>query len=607
MGSKPEIARETRDELLTSQSAGKDAGAPPAGMQALQPQALRPQGIPREIPIADIFITKNNVRTEFDTPADAELVESIRQNGVLERLLVRDNSKWASARTSPGRSAGYDLMAGERRLRAAIKVGLKTVPCEVFDVDDEKAYEIMLIENLQSKDLHELDYAKGLQIMMKRYGYNVAQTAERIQKGETFVREMLSFADLPESAEAAFRKGDISKSHAVLISTIPDEKKRNEFAKCVLEGRRGRDWGKGEEPLSVRQAKDLKEREYMKDLGKAPFPLDRQIDPDWPYSCLTCTHYNGNTPETRQGKRPNICLNPTHYAVMVDLWNASQLEALEAKDNERITVLKPGDGKKLFNDNGYLITSDYIDLSREVYDYKTSRNRNWGAVVNQAHKPIIVTVDREGKIRKLSKRSDAEAAAKEVGIQQHYSSTSRSSPEKSKEQAAARLRQRIKREAAMRAIASTEALRQFWNSLTFSRRQELALKSLAQLAIKDADYDGQKFLAQSLGLELAKRKYGGPVGKPALQKYAANLKGAGLFAFVVQCLTVKGMHSWAVYTYSEAGVKERHLLRQCGVEVKTIIQRVAAEKRAKKKIPKLKAKPAKVKALAKPKALRKAA
>src|SRR5438477_410127 len=135
MASKPEAA-------LTEQPA---SNSPPLSIAADVAIEARPQGIPREIDIDLIFVTNNNQRTDFDTEDDADLLESVRRNGIVSRLWVRDNSKWTADRKGKGPAlpTDYDLIAGERRLRVAKKLGLTKVPCEVFDVDDEKAYELM--------------------------------------------------------------------------------------------------------------------------------------------------------------------------------------------------------------------------------------------------------------------------------------------------------------------------------------------------------------------------------------------------------------------------------------------------------------------------------
>jgi hypothetical protein len=165
-------------------------------------------------------------------------------------------------------------------------------------------------------ELHDLDRADELHKRISTQGYSVEELAKKVNKGETFIRDLLRMEKVPEVASQAFRNGEISKSICVLISPIPDEKQRAQFVKELLTG--GQDGG----PMSVRQAKEWKEQHYMKDLRGAPFPLDdATLDPEWGSTCTkgSCPHWNGNTPGQRQGKRPNICLNADHYTKLVRL------------------------------------------------------------------------------------------------------------------------------------------------------------------------------------------------------------------------------------------------------------------------------------------------
>lgn len=163
---------------------------------------------------------------------------------------------------------------------------------------------------------HDLVMADRCRTLVKTNGYSVEGLAKKVKKCRTVIRELLSLDKnkLGDVGYRGFRNGDFSKSVSVLILTIPDKKQRDKFATEVRTG------GQHGKPMSFRPAKEWKQQHYMKELKGAPFPLDQQIDPSWPYSCLTCPHYNGNTPERRQGKRSDICLNPPHYRELVRLY-----------------------------------------------------------------------------------------------------------------------------------------------------------------------------------------------------------------------------------------------------------------------------------------------
>jgi hypothetical protein len=169
-----------------------------------------------------------------------------------------------------------------------------------------------ILSNHPSREAqHDLERAARY-LKMIDDGYTVEQLAQMAKKRPTYIRDLL-LLNMPEIAKRSFLSGEISKNIGVLIGTIP--KRRVEFFKEVLNGQHGK-------PMSVSQAKKLKARHYMKDLKGAPFPLDDMtLDPEWGFTCMkdSCEHWNGHTPEQRQGKRPNICLYPPHYAKLVRL------------------------------------------------------------------------------------------------------------------------------------------------------------------------------------------------------------------------------------------------------------------------------------------------
>lgn len=178
-----------------------------------------------------------------------------------------------------------------------------------------------ILSNHPSREAqHDLERAARFRKMIDD-GYTVEQLSRMEKKRPTYIRDLLLLLNMPEMAKRSFLSGEISKHVGVLIGTIPDEKRRVEFFKEVLTG------GQHGKPMSVSQAKRLKARRYMQDLKVAPFPLDDMtLDPEWGKTCTkdSCEYWNGNTPEQRQGKRPNICLYPPHYAKLVRLNEARE-------------------------------------------------------------------------------------------------------------------------------------------------------------------------------------------------------------------------------------------------------------------------------------------
>jgi len=167
-------------------------------------QLVRPSGeaIGRLIPAEDI---QPNPRQPRRSLGDlSELVASIREKGILEPLLVRKVG------------GHYEIIAGERRYRAALEVGLEELPCIIRETSDAEMMELALIENLQRKDLSPFEEADGLQILADQYGYTHGAMAEKIGKSRTSITETLSLATMPEAVREQCRRADIQSKSTLL-------------------------------------------------------------------------------------------------------------------------------------------------------------------------------------------------------------------------------------------------------------------------------------------------------------------------------------------------------------------------------------------------------
>ena len=170
-------------------------------------QLGRPGGEPvgRMVPIEDIEPNPNQPRQHLGDLS--ELIASVREKGVLEPILVRP------------RGPRFQIIAGERRYRAAIEAGLGEIPCIVREASDSETMEIALIENLQRKDLSPFEEADGLKTLADSYGYTHETMAERLGKGRTSITEILSLAAMPEEVRQACRRADIH-SKSLLLQVV---------------------------------------------------------------------------------------------------------------------------------------------------------------------------------------------------------------------------------------------------------------------------------------------------------------------------------------------------------------------------------------------------
>lgn len=185
--------------------------------------------------ITDIEPNRNQPRKVFDEAALNELAESIAQNGILQPLLVR-----------PMADGSYQIVAGERRWRAARKAGLTEVPVYIRALSDEEVAAMTLVENLQRQDLNPIEEAKGLKQLISDYGYTQEQAAEKIGKSRSAVANTLRLLSLPDEVLQLVSDGELSAGHARALLSLENPELIKETAKEVI--------SKG---LSVRETEKL--------------------------------------------------------------------------------------------------------------------------------------------------------------------------------------------------------------------------------------------------------------------------------------------------------------------------------------------------------------
>lgn len=174
------------------------------GDPVLAQPTLPPEGEQRIVPIDQIRGGKLNPRREFKEEELEELAESIRQKGIVQPIVVR-----------PDRIAGgYEIVAGERRWRAAQKANLHTMPAIVRDLSDQEVLELGIIENVQRADLNAIEEAGGYRELIERFGYTQDQLAEVIGKSRSHLANTLRLLKLPESVQALVQEGKLTAGHA---------------------------------------------------------------------------------------------------------------------------------------------------------------------------------------------------------------------------------------------------------------------------------------------------------------------------------------------------------------------------------------------------------
>jgi ParB family chromosome partitioning protein len=181
------------------------------GDAAVQP---KPQGpAVRQIPLDLLEPNPYQPRTVMDQSALAELTQSVRAHGVLQPLLVRPH---------PDATERFQIVAGERRWRAAGSAGLHEVPALVQAMSDSEAAAIALIENLQRQDLNAIDEAEGYDRLLTQFGLTQEALGEAVGKSRSHIANTLRLLNLPASVKEAVRKGEISAGHARALLALPE-------------------------------------------------------------------------------------------------------------------------------------------------------------------------------------------------------------------------------------------------------------------------------------------------------------------------------------------------------------------------------------------------
>lgn len=307
------------------------------------------------IPLAAIVPSKTNPRKNFDKVALGELEASIRKHDVIQPILVRPN----------GSPETFELVAGERRFRAAKAAGLKDIPATVRALSDGEAIEIQVIENLQRSDLHPLEEAEGYEALMKcprpnGEPYTADEIAAKVGKSRSYIYGRLKLTALSANGRKALYAGFIDPSRALLLARIPGVQLQDKALLEILNLKSIEDLEPGQDedeedfrprPMSYRDAADHVQWQYTLQLKVAPFKTaDAGLVPS-AGACTTCPKRSGNQPELFADiESADVCTDPSCFAAKRD----AHLEQLAKSAADK--------GKKVVSPNarGYLRLDDQV-------------------------------------------------------------------------------------------------------------------------------------------------------------------------------------------------------------------------------------------------------
>lgn len=206
------------------------------GLNALFTETAAESGSEPEasLPIASIIRNPDQPRKSFDETQLSELSDSIKQNGVLQPILVRKKGD------------KYEIVAGERRYQASKLAGLKEIPAIVREIDDAEVFQLALIENLQRSDLTPIEEARGYRQLLDTKGLTQEGLAKILSKSRSAIANTLRLMDLPREVQDMMEEGQITAGHARAILAVPTEEGRIKLAQKVVA-----------ENLTVRQTENL--------------------------------------------------------------------------------------------------------------------------------------------------------------------------------------------------------------------------------------------------------------------------------------------------------------------------------------------------------------
>lgn len=264
------------------------------GLDALLPEDNDLQNTVSMIAITELDRNPEQPRREFDEEALQALAESMKEAGVLQPLLVIE------------RGGRYQIVAGERRFRAARLAGLTSVPCIVRDFTPQEQMEAALIENIQREDLNAIEEAAAVRQLMDRCGYTQEKAAKRLGKSRPAVANLLRLLSLPEAVKAQVTAGKLSAGHARVLAGLEDEKLQLALAERTVQ-----------EGLSVRA---------LEKLAAQPAPMPRAKPEPRPLP-LELQDMEGRLRDAF-GVRTQIRGNRKHGKIILQYYNEDELERL---------------------------------------------------------------------------------------------------------------------------------------------------------------------------------------------------------------------------------------------------------------------------------------
>lgn len=487
------------------------------------------------VEVAYLRPSPHNPRKDFESEAAQkalrELKDSILAQGICQPILARPLG------------AMYEIVAGERRYRAALAAGLDVVPCIVRPLTDNQATEIQVVENLQRSDLSEFEEAQSYQRLLELKDgeaacYTVPVLAERFGVEKTHIYRRLALLRLIEGGRKAMQDGKLSATAAVLLARIPSPERQQAALLAITEP-------EGRGPLNFAEARALIVRDYMQGLKGAPFKLDDATLLPEAGPCSTCPKMTDNCShlfaegEAADFAKKKACTDPACYRRKLDAAWKIKTEAAAAEGKLVLNERQSRDVFPEWQEAGVMAyESPYVLLNDKPLPAMLKPEvvetvGTWRSLVEAAEKktgqkvPRVVVRDQSGAAREVVDRQHAVIAIETAG-EPIFAGKTGPRPAKGPD-SFAEARKREVEAAQLRTAESVEGMSQMHAALVAGWQPSPVWEALFEVAMRHAGGDGLWLVAKWKGLKLDTHNVGKDI---AVTRWAAGLSDAERQALV---------------------------------------------------------------------------
>jgi ParB/RepB/Spo0J family partition protein len=545
------------------------------------------------VPRERIVPSPLNPRKLFDAEYLAELAQSLKENGIINPLIVRPKGDL------------LELVAGECRWRASEKAGLMSLPVIVRALPDHVVLEQMMAENMKRKDLTVLEEAAGFARMLAQAEdgkprYTIATLADKIGSGRSYIEDRLRLEKLSKHGRKALESGRISFNVAREICKVPRailEKVEDE----VLNPDKYDHFWDADETLTAEQTAELIREHYVRSLQNPPFELSKPdlvpvhtdaggerteggpcTDCPWNTANQTDGESRGRAGRGRAQGETKSCLNPACFAKKVEVNIAAQMVKASA---DGCKILTPEESKRvvvngvLQHNSAYVMLDKKPDVDDLAHRTKAESAPTWQQMVGDEVKPVVA-VDGRGHVFRLVEKKQAIAAAQKNGHEKLLSLSGGRA--RSTHEDAFAAQQRKDRE---KGKEKTEVVRRLAGAIVAKIESnglpEDIMQLLIPIAAAHAKNAGANFVCNRRGIEKKPDVY------EAMKKACKKTTGDVLAAFIVEMLIAEAL-AWSCSPHSSGLVPEvaKGLVASLKIDVKAIeadVKRDIAEKKKPKK------------------------